>query len=311
MNALRIATCLIVLVSLFVVPEQPVLADPEPPRLESTPTDLIPHQCTVVNLPYHNFMPIIFGDGSGVPLDGEPPRITDIKIGPLLAKFFGVVTATIDDSLTGNSNIASADYQLDGGAWLAMEAQDCDFSDQVVEPVIAFLPAYPVPGLHTVCVRGTDTAGNRSQPVCTEFAVYDPSAGFVTGGGWFQLNGTGKQNLITPKVTFGFVAKYLPDKLEPQGSLEFHIKNETFNFHASKFDWLVVDPQQGSAILHGEGMLNGAATYQFQLWVTDNHPDTMQIKIWKVNSSGETVVFDNQFDQPLEGGGIVLHSNNR
>lgn len=50
---------------------------------------------------------------------------------------------------------------------------------------------YLATGVYDVCVRGTDAAGNTSTPAspgdvtddCTLLAVYDPSAGFVTGGG--------------------------------------------------------------------------------------------------------------------------------
>ncbi|MEI4896884.1 hypothetical protein Q8G71_36980, partial [Klebsiella pneumoniae] len=35
-----------------------------------------------------------------------------------------------------------------------------------------------------VCVQGQDAGGNWSPESCALPAIYDPSAGFVTGGGW-------------------------------------------------------------------------------------------------------------------------------
>jgi hypothetical protein len=94
------------------------------------------------------------------------------------------VTANVDDTTTGGSNIASAAYSLDGGAnWSLMTASDGAFND-VNEDVTASFPASGTPGIYDLCVRGTDVPGNVGDPECTMFVVYDPSGGFVTGGGW-------------------------------------------------------------------------------------------------------------------------------
>lgn len=50
------------------------------------------------------------------------------------------LTAVVDDSTTGGSNIKSAEYSVDGGAWLPMSAQDAAF-DEVSENVSASLLA--------------------------------------------------------------------------------------------------------------------------------------------------------------------------
>ncbi len=41
------------------------------------------------------------------------------------------------------------------------------------------------------------------------------------------------------------------------------------------------------------------------LWAGDGSPDTFRIKIW--NAADESVVYDNDTDQAIGGGSIVIH----
>jgi len=74
------------------------------------------------------------------------------------------LTATIDDTVTGNSVVSGAEYFIDvvgaGGAGVAMAPSDGAF-DAAVEGVTASVDmgAQP-PGSHTLYVRGRDAAGN-------------------------------------------------------------------------------------------------------------------------------------------------------
>jgi hypothetical protein len=95
------------------------------------------------------------------------------------------VTANVDDTDTGGSDIASAEYSLDGGAWVAMNAHDGGF-DAVSEDVEATLVAPSEAGIYDLCVRGTDVADNTGVEECIMLIVYDPDGGFVTGGGWID-----------------------------------------------------------------------------------------------------------------------------
>jgi hypothetical protein len=75
------------------------------------------------------------------------------------------VTAMVDDTTTGGSNIQSAEFNLNGGAWTAMSASDGVF-DTVLENVTASFTLTQA-GDNQVCVRGTDVAGNVGESVCT------------------------------------------------------------------------------------------------------------------------------------------------
>jgi hypothetical protein len=81
-----------------------------------------------------------------------------------------IITASVNDSTTGGSNIASAAYTLNGGASIAMTAADGAF-DAVSEAVTATINPISA-GSNTVCVTGTDLPGNTSTPVCSTFTLY-------------------------------------------------------------------------------------------------------------------------------------------
>lgn len=95
------------------------------------------------------------------------------------------LTASVDDSATGNSDIDSAEYSLDGGPWTEMSAQDSAF-DEVQEDVQASFTAPDNAAIFDLCVRGSDVAENVGAERCIMLVVYDPEGGFVTGGGWFD-----------------------------------------------------------------------------------------------------------------------------
>jgi hypothetical protein len=57
------------------------------------------------------------------------------------------------------------------------------------------------------------------------------------------------------------------------------------------------------------GTINGTGQYKFQIWATDDNPDTFRIKIWSEDQAGvETVAYDNGFGQAIGGGNIVVHT---
>jgi hypothetical protein len=216
------------------------------------------------------------------------------------------LTAVVDDSTTGGSNIKSAQYNINGGAWVPMSAQDGAF-DGVSEGVLANLPAFTEAGVYNICVRGTDSDCNLGPQECTLLAVYDPTAGFVTGGGWIDspLGAYAADPTLAGKATFGFVSKYKKGASVPDGNTEFQFKAGDLNFHSTSYQWLVVNQNYANAQFKGYGAINGSGNYGFMIWAGDN-PDTFRIKIW--NAADETiVVYDNGTSQSIGGGSIVIH----
>jgi hypothetical protein len=223
-----------------------------------------------------------------------------------------VITATIDDSGTGNSNIMSADYKIDDGDWTPMNG---NFNNPVmnVSTDSLNLPT----DVYNICVRGTDIAGNTGDEVCTFLAVYDPSAGFVTGGGWINspAGAYADNPSLTGKANFGFVSKYKKGANVPTGNTEFQFKAGNLNFHSETYEWLVVSGAR--AQYKGTGTINGTGNYSFLLTAIDGQVkggggvDKFRIKIW----DNDGIVYDNKMNFPdtiddateLGGGSIVIH----
>ncbi len=221
---------------------------------------------------------------------------------PVAINTGSTLTASIDDSTTGDSNIASAEYKVDDGPWTPMGASDGSF-DSPTEDVTVALPQYGTASIHTVCVRGTDAADNTSDgAACIQFVVYDPSGGFVTGGGWIDSPaGACKDTAVcldaTGKATFGFNAKYKKGANVPDGNTEFQFHAGNLNFHSTDYQWLVV--AGSTAKFKGTGTVNGVDGYTFQINADDGHPDQFRMQIWH---HGSGLVYDNGPDEDIGGG---------
>ncbi len=83
------------------------------------------------------------------------------------------VSATIDDTAAGGSNIVEALLVVDGGDPIAMEASDGAF-DGPLETARAEL-AFAEAGQYELCVVATDSAGNVSDPECILLTVLAPN----------------------------------------------------------------------------------------------------------------------------------------
>jgi len=232
------------------------------------------------------------------------------------------LTALVSDETTGGSAISSAEFSIDGGLFSGMSAEDGTF-DGVTEEVTTNIEPFMEAGVHNICVRGTDTAGNVGETECILLAVYDPTGGFVTGGGWINsLEGAYmSDSSLTGKANFGFVSKYKKGADVPIGHTEFQFKVADLNFHSDTYEWLVVAGPK--AMYKGIGTINGEGSYGFMLSAIDQEltpstdVDMFRIKMWD-KEDGDAVVYDNQIDDAddaddadpataIQGGNIVVH----
>ena len=161
-----------------------------------------------------------------------------------------------------------------------------------------------------------DTVGGLSAMI----VIYDPSGGWVTGGGWINspAGAYAANPSLTGKASFGFVSKYEHGAHVPTGQTEFQFKAGNLNFHSTSYDWLVVAGAR--AQYKGSGTINGAGDYAFMLTAIDGQinggggQDKFRIKIWSKDNGG--VIYDNQMgggdaDNPttaLGGGSVVIHN---
>jgi len=243
-------------------------------------------------------------------VDDTPPAtvLTVITPNPVAVNTDFTIDATVTDNCS-----TSATYTIDGGAPVVMTAgAGSAFSATVAGGIADATVA-------TICVQGIDGSGNSSED-CTLLPVYDPEAGFVTGGGWIDspAGAYRPDTSLTGKANFGFVSKYKKGTSIPTGQTQFQFKAGDLNFHSDSYQWLVVNQAGTNAQYKGTGMINGALAptgdeYGFMLWARDGdnaeptEADTFRMKIW-YEDEGEVVVYDNGFDQAIGGGSIVIHT---
>jgi hypothetical protein len=193
----------------------------------------------------------------------------------------------------------------------------------VTEEVVATILPFQGPGLYTIGVRSWDIYGNDVGEQDSIFvAVYDPSGGFVTGGGWIDSpeGAYTADPTLTGKATFGFVSKYKKGATTPTGQTQFQFKVADVNFHSDVYDWLVVAGAR--AQYKGTGTVNGIGNFGFMLTAIDEKltpstdVDLFRIKIWD-KDDGDAIVYDNQLGDgddaaptaAVRGGSIIIHKS--
>ena len=175
-------------------------------------------------------------------------------------------------------------------------------------------------GIYTLTVEATDNAGNQSDE-SRMFVVYDPAAGFATGGGWIIPGNPGNSDpddLLpgidgSSKATFGFVVKYKKGATTtPEGQLEFVYHVGNFNIHSTNYEWLVVT-NQNRAMFQGLATIDGeVGLYPFWVEARDgdnsggNQADRFTIKIWAPSEDPDVDELDYKASGDLGGGQIKI-----
>ncbi len=186
---------------------------------------------------------------------------------------------------------------------------------------------YQKAGVYQIKLTVTDQDGGIGEKVYPFLVVYDPSDGYVTGGGWI-LSQPGSCQLYPGcmddkgKAHFGFVAKYKNNALTPIGSIEFEFEPAELELHSTSYDWLVVS---GAMVqFKGKGRINHAGNYGFLISAMDADMDPtltrdlFRIVIWDMDNN-DTIVYDSQYGDglnagpttPLGGGNIAIHKGKR
>jgi hypothetical protein len=181
------------------------------------------------------------------------------------------------------------------------------------------LPSGSLPvGLYQV----TAIAGSGCAQSVAYFSVYDPNAGFVTGGGWINspAGAYSADPTLTGKANFGFNAQYKKGSQTPDGNTEFQFQAGNLNFKSTNYATGSLVIAGAKAIFQGTGTINGTGNYNFMISAIDGNisggggVDKFRIKI---QTAGGGVVYDNNVNAPdnadpttaLGGGSIVIHSS--
>jgi predicted extracellular nuclease len=180
---------------------------------------------------------------------------------------------------------------------------------------------YATPGVYRVTVTVSDPYGNTDQAIYEFVVAYDPSGGFVTGGGWIVSppGAYAPDPSLTGKANFGFVAKYQKGANVPQGNTQFQFQAGDLSFKSTSYQWLVV--AGAKAQFKGVGTINGGGSYGFMLTAIDGQVnggggvDKFRIKITDPSNGG--VIYDNLMGgsddanptTALGGGNIAVHKS--
>lgn len=170
--------------------------------------------------------------------------------------------------------------------------------------------SYAAAGVYQVKVVVADNTTQSGSLIYQYVVVYDPSAGFATGGGWIESPaGAYKADpTLTGKAEFGFVSRYVKTKTTPVGGTEFQFSAAGMDFHSDVQEWLVVNQGGTNAQFKGVGTINDIGAYAFMIWAEDGTPDTFRIRIWEEIDGVEYDVYDNGFEQAISGGSIKVHT---
>jgi len=257
---------------------------------------------------------------SVIPSSNNAPQVGPIAapLDPVAANSVVTVRALFSDTDPGDTHTAVwewGDGTTSSGTITGQSVEDAH--------------TYPTPGVYTIRLTVTDSQGASGTSVFTFVVVYDPNAGFVTGGGWiWSMPGSCLLSELCVgaegRANFGFVSKYKKGANVPTGSTQFQFQAGTLNFHSDVYEWLVV--AGANAKFKGTGTINGAGNYGFMITATDGElsggasVDGFRIKILD-KANGDAVVYDNQMSATddsnsttaLSGGSIVIHTskNNR
>jgi len=235
-----------------------------------------------------------------------PPE-AKVSVDPYLAPVYS--NFTFDGS-------ASQDEDGDVVSW------EWDFGDGNVESGECIQHACDYAGLYKVTLTVTDDMGAQSTEKVIA-VVYDPAAGFATGGGWFIPGGKTSYNDDylpdidgTSPANFGFVVKYKKGATNPDGQLEFRYQQGDFNLHSSGMEWLVITNKnwakfQGLATIKINGLVS-EELYPFHVDARDgdfggrDQLDRFIIKVYAPDDVEQTdPIYKASGD--LEGGNIVIH----
>ncbi|MCZ6739421.1 MAG: PKD domain-containing protein [Actinobacteria bacterium] len=239
------------------------------------------------------------------------------------------ISATVDPVQVG-TDLASASATFTDPGTLDTHTAVWDWGDFTTSPgtvdealgTVTGAHIYDTPGVYTVTLTLTDDDGGSDTAELQFVVAYDPSGGFVTGGGWID-SPPGACTLTTAcegatgKANFGFASKYKKGANVPTGQAEFQFKAGNLNFHSTEYEWLVV--AGASAKFKGSGSINGAGDFGFLLTAIDGQidggggVDKFRIKI--VDKTSDVVVYDNKRGEAddsdaataLGGGSIIIH----
>jgi streptogramin lyase/PKD repeat protein len=178
---------------------------------------------------------------------------------------------------------------------------------------------YSSAAVYEIKLTVTDKDGGSDSSIFNYIVIYDPTGGFVTGGGWINSpeGAYVSDTTLAGTANFGFVSKYKKGATVPTGVTQFNFQVADLNFHSDTYDWLVIAGAR--AQYKGIGTINGEGEYGFMLTAVDGQlnggggSDKFRIKIW--DKASGAIVYDNMLGADdnadltteIRGGSITIH----
>ena len=164
---------------------------------------------------------------------------------------------------------------------------------------------FRVPGIHTVRLTVTDSAGRRTTVGKT--VTIAGTGAYVAGDGWF-MSPAGASRLAPNRsgiATFAFTLPGTQDaaRLPGQSGVEFSAAG--LRFHGTAID--TVATQDGRLQYRGSGNVNGAPGYRFLLSAAPGGTTNLRIRIWhEAPGTGADIVdYDNALDPRATADGVA------
>ena len=151
------------------------------------------------------------------------------------------------------------------------------------------------------------TLENSDATASAQLVVYNPQAGFVTGGGWIACDDSVDRRRPA-RISFGFNARYR--RGQPQGHLQVCYWDRSIRLSSTSIELLIIS-DNGTAQFAGQARVNGERGYWFSVTAADNGKrgrgvDTFAIDIWAPGQSPDDAPAESA-SGTLRGGNIQLH----
>jgi hypothetical protein len=252
-----------------------------------------------------------------VTIVNAPPAVTDFSGFPTDPIQVGSALSAVGGAFTdpGTEDLHTA--MIDWGDGSPFEPVAVDPTTRTVGPASH---SYTNPGVYAPTLIVTDDAGASDEKVFEYVTVFDPSGGFVTGGGWIDSPPGAYLPDLTAggKASFGFMSKYLRGRSVPTGNTQFKFRAADLDFQSTSYEWLIVGGP--NARFRGVGTIGGVGNFGFMVSATDGaltgggDEDRFRIQIWD-RDNGDALIYDNEVGNEsdadpttiLGGGSIIIH----